>query len=111
MAHMSNMPSEGPPKFGPNVDMVAAQPKTSLSDPGVGLRNNGRRVLTYADLRSIGGPTDPREPGREIRLHLTGHMQRYIWSFDGQKFSEELGYIPLPKEIVDKDLEALKTVQ
>jgi CopA family copper-resistance protein len=88
MAQMSNMSSERPPKFGPNVDMVAAQPKTSLSDPGVGLRNNGRRVLTYADLHTIGGPTDPREPGREIRLHLTGHMQRYIWSFDGQKFSE-----------------------
>ena len=40
------------------------------------------------DLRTIGGAIDPREPGREIRLHLTGHMQRYIWSFDGQKFSE-----------------------
>jgi CopA family copper-resistance protein len=88
MAHMSNTPSEHPPKFGPNVDMVAAQPNTRLSDPGVGLRNNGRRVLTYADLRTIGGPIDPREPSREIRLHLTGHMQRYIWSFDGQKFSE-----------------------
>jgi FtsP/CotA-like multicopper oxidase with cupredoxin domain len=88
MGHMPNMPSAGPPSFGPNVDMVAAQPKTSLSDPGVGLRNNGRRVLTYADLRTIGGPIDPREPSREIRLHLTGHMQRYIWSFDGQKFSE-----------------------
>jgi phosphate transport system substrate-binding protein len=30
---------------------------------------------------------------------------------DGQQFSEQLGYIPLPKEIVDKALEALKTVQ
>jgi CopA family copper-resistance protein len=88
MAQVSDMSSKRPPKFGPNVDMVAAQPKTSLSDPGVGLRNNGRRVLTYADLRTIGGQNDPREPGREIRLHLTGHMQRYIWSFDGQKFSE-----------------------
>ncbi len=88
MAHMSNMPAERLPKFGPNVDMVASQPKTSLSDPGIGLRSNGRKVLTYADLRTLGGPIDPREPGREIRLHLTGHMQRYIWSFDGQKFSE-----------------------
>jgi FtsP/CotA-like multicopper oxidase with cupredoxin domain len=52
------------------------------------LRNNGRRVLTYADLRTIGGPIDSREPGREIRLHLTGHMQRFVWSFDGKKFSE-----------------------
>jgi CopA family copper-resistance protein len=85
---MSHTTSARPPKFGPNVDMVATQPRTSLSDPGVGLRNNGRRVLTYADLHTIGGPIDPREPSREIRLHLTGHMQRYIWSFDGQKFSE-----------------------
>lgn len=85
---MTHTPSAPPPKFGPNVDMVASQPKTSLSDPGVGLRNNGRRVLTYADLRTIDGPIDSREPGRDIRLHLTGHMQRYVWSFDGQKFSE-----------------------
>jgi CopA family copper-resistance protein len=77
-----------PPKFGPNVDSVTPQPNTSLSDPGVGLRNNGRRVLTYADLHTIGGSLDSREPGRDIRLHLTGHMQRFIWSFDGQKFSE-----------------------
>jgi CopA family copper-resistance protein len=76
------------PKFGPNVDMVAQQPNTSLADPGIGLRNNGRRALTYADLHTIGGPIDSREPSREIRLHLTGHMQRYVWSFDGQKFSE-----------------------
>jgi phosphate transport system substrate-binding protein len=30
---------------------------------------------------------------------------------DGQQFSEELGYIPLPKEVEDKVLEALKTVE
>jgi CopA family copper-resistance protein len=90
MSHMdkSGARAPPPPKFGPNVDMVAQQPNTSLGDPGVGLRNNGRHVLTYADLRTIGGPLDSREPSREIRLHLTGHMQRYIWSFDGQKFSE-----------------------
>jgi len=85
---MSSAPKGRPQKTGPTVDMVAEQPNTSLSDPGVGLRQNGRRVLTYADLRTLGGPIDPREPSREIRLHLTGHMQRYIWSFDGQKFSE-----------------------
>ncbi len=63
-------------------------PRGNLDDPGIGLRNNGRRVLTYADLRSIGGDPDPREPGREIELHLTGNMERYMWSFDGQKFSD-----------------------
>src|SRR5262249_27462695 len=49
---------------------------------------NGRRVLTYADLRTLGGPIDHRDAGRDIELHLTGHMERYIWSFSGQKFSE-----------------------
>jgi CopA family copper-resistance protein len=86
MGDMQAAPSA--PKFGPNVDSVAVQPTTNLADPGIGLRNNGRRVLTYADLHTIGGPIDSREPGREIRLHLTGHMQRFVWSFDGKKLSE-----------------------
>jgi FtsP/CotA-like multicopper oxidase with cupredoxin domain len=64
------------------------QPKNTLSDPGVGLRDNGRRVLTYGDLHTLGGPIDPRPPQREIELHLTGHMTRFMWSFDGRKFSE-----------------------
>ena len=72
----------------PIVDSIAAQPESRLDDPGVGLRDNGRRTLTYADLHTIGGPLDSREPGREIVLHLTGHMARFVWSFDGQKFSE-----------------------
>lgn len=74
--------------FGPNVDMRAEQVSTRLDDPGIGLRDNGRRVLTYADLHTLGGPIDQREPQREIELHLTGHMERFIWSFDGAKFSE-----------------------
>ena len=66
------------------------QPTSRLDDPGVGLRDNGRRVLTYADLHTLGGPIDAREARREIRLHLTGHMRRFVWSFDGQKFSESV---------------------
>jgi CopA family copper-resistance protein len=73
---------------GPTVDSIAMQTSPRLDDPGVGLRNNGRRVLTYADLHTLGGPIDRRDPGREIELHLTGHMERFIWSFNGQKFSE-----------------------
>src|SRR5690606_24287304 len=73
---------------GPTVDMTVQQVSTRLDDPGIGLRNNGRRVLTYADLHTIGGPIDSRIPEREIALHLTGHMERFIWSFDGRKFSE-----------------------
>ncbi len=77
-------------EYGPGVDMHVDMPRTNLDDPGVNLRDNGRRVLTYADLRTIGGPIDPREPSREIELHLTGNMERFMWSFDGQKFSESL---------------------
>ncbi|MGH8160230.1 MAG: copper resistance system multicopper oxidase [Rhodanobacter sp.] len=73
---------------GPGVDMQVDTPRTNLDDPGVGLRDNGRRVLTYADLHTIGGPLDTREPSREIELHLTGNMERFMWSFDGVKFSD-----------------------
>jgi CopA family copper-resistance protein len=81
-------PGRAPSNFGPNVDSVAMEPRSRLDDPGVGLRNNGRRVLTYADLRTLGGPIDHRPAARDIELHLTGHMRRYVWSFNGQKFSE-----------------------
>ena len=77
-----------PAESGPTVDAVAMQASPRLDDPGVGLRDNGRRVLTYADLHTLGGPIDRRDAGREIELHLTGHMERFIWSFNGQKFSE-----------------------
>jgi CopA family copper-resistance protein len=72
----------------PGVDMHVDMPRTDLDDPGVGLRDNGRRVLTYADLHSVDGPLDPREPDREIELHLTGNMSRFVWSFDGVVFSD-----------------------
>jgi CopA family copper-resistance protein len=72
----------------PLVDMQAISPTARLDDPGVGLRNNGRRVLTYADLRSVFDDPDGREPGRTIEVHLTGHMQRFAWSFNGVKFSD-----------------------
>ncbi len=75
-------------EYGPGVDMRVDMPRTNIDDPGIGLRDNGRRVLTYADLHTIGGAADSRGPGREIELHLTGNMERYMWSFDGQKFSD-----------------------
>ena len=75
-------------EFGPSVDMRVDMPRTNLDDPGIGLRNNGRRVLTYADLSTIGGPMDSRGAEREIELHLTGNMERYTWSFDGLEFGQ-----------------------
>jgi FtsP/CotA-like multicopper oxidase with cupredoxin domain len=73
-------------EYGPGVDMRVDMPRTNLDDPGVGLRDNGRRVLTYAELHTIGGPLDKRGPAREIELHLTGNMERYTWSIDGVEF-------------------------
>jgi CopA family copper-resistance protein len=82
-------PLPNPPlETGPGVDMRVPHPRTNLDDPGVGLRDNDRRVLTYADLHTVGGPIDTREPEREITLRLTGDMERFIWSFDGVKFSD-----------------------
>ena len=71
----------------PLVDMQTMTPSAKLDDPGIGLRENGRRVLTYADLTSVFDDPDGREPTRTIELHLTGHMERFAWSFDGTKFS------------------------
>ena len=72
----------------PDMPDMAAGPQQGLDDPGIGLRDNGRRVLTYGDLRTLGGALDARAPQREIELHLTGDMQRYMWSFNGRKFSD-----------------------
>jgi len=75
-------------EYGPSTDMRVDTPRTNLDDPGVGLRYNGRRVLTQADLHTIGGPLDARDAGREVELHLTGNMERYAWSIDGVEFGQ-----------------------
>jgi CopA family copper-resistance protein len=82
---LQHPPSE---KGNPLVDMQTTTPMSRLDDPGIGLRGNGRRVLTYADLKSVFDDPDGREPGRTIELHLTGHMERFAWSFNGIKFSD-----------------------
>lgn len=72
----------------PFVDMQTMSPTPRLDDPGIGLRDNGRKVLNYAMLKSTFDDPDGRDPGREIELHLTGHMERFAWGFDGRKFSQ-----------------------
>ncbi|OUM05396.1 copper oxidase [Pseudomonas syringae] len=72
----------------PLVDMQAMSTSPKLDDPGIGLRDNGRKVLTYADLRSTFEDPDGREPSRTLELHLTGHMEKFAWSFNGVKFSD-----------------------
>lgn len=71
----------------PLVDMQTSATSPNLDDPGIGLRDNGRRVLCYADLHSLSGDPDGRDPGREITLHLTGNMEKFAWSFDGVPFA------------------------
>ncbi|MGE4424457.1 MAG: copper resistance system multicopper oxidase [Pseudodesulfovibrio sp.] len=73
---------------GPQVTMRTDNPKHRLDDPGPGLRDNGRRVLSYADLRNLYRTPDMREPEREIQLHLTGNMSRYMWSINGVKYAD-----------------------
>jgi len=75
-------------EYGVSTDMRVDMPRTNLDDPGVGLRGNGRKVLTLADLKTIGGPLDKRLPSRELEFHLTGNMERYMWSIDGVSFGD-----------------------
>jgi CopA family copper-resistance protein len=75
-------------RVGPQVVGVAMNPREQLNDPGNGLEGNGRRVLTYADLRARYRGVDARPPSREIVLHLSGNMERFIWGFNGKKFSD-----------------------
>ena len=79
-------------EFGPQVDMRSQNPQNALNDPGVGLRNHQqlykRRVLNYGDLKNLNTTVDTREPEREIELHLTGNMGRYMWSMNGIKFAD-----------------------
>lgn len=92
-AHGSHGGSDKTPKHPPGetgnplVDMQTAATEPKLDDPGIGLRGNGRKVLTYADLHSLFDDPDGREPGREIELHLTGHMEKFAWNFDGVPFA------------------------
>ncbi len=72
----------------PNVDNVASTPAERLTEAGAGLDGNGRRVLTYLQLRGLEPGPDQRPPTREIEFHLTGNMERWTWGMDGKTFSE-----------------------
>ncbi len=81
-------------EFGPGVDMRAMAPGDMLADPGIGLRDRPWKVLTYADMETLGStpdnPIDSLQADREIVLHLTGNMDRYMWSFNGIKFADSV---------------------
>ena len=78
----------GPDKHGPGAAAIAQNQFNRLDEPGIGLGNDGRRVLTYSDLKKLEPNVDTRPPAREVELHLTGNMERYMWSFDGKQFHE-----------------------
>ncbi len=73
---------------GPAEAGVPMMTRSRLQEPGVGLGDDGRRVLTYDQLRALDENEEFRGPDREIELHLTGNMERFIWSIDGTTFSD-----------------------
>ncbi len=74
-------------EIGPGIDMVSMSPIDKMDDPGLGLRDVPHRVLNYRMLSALEPNADPREPSRLLELHLTGNMERYMWSFDGRMFN------------------------
>ncbi|WP_285017835.1 copper resistance system multicopper oxidase [Novosphingobium sp. fls2-241-R2A-195] len=81
-------------KMGPGVATLAPMPVDRLADRPTGLEDADHRVLTYADLRSRDPNPDPRVPTREVEVHLTANMERYMWSMDGVAMSENPAPIP-----------------
>ena len=81
--------AHGPEGHGAINVMVAQQPRRRLAERLLGQEDAPWRVLCYADLRARTPRADPGPVTRELELHLTGHMERYIWSFNGKTFAEE----------------------
>ena len=84
----------GPDTHGAGNSTIAMTARNRLDEPGSGFEGTEARVLVYADLKSLSPYPDRREPSREVELHLTGNMERYIWSFDGKKYSDAKDPIP-----------------
>ena len=75
-------------KMGPGVQTISPMPVDRMGEPGQGLENVGHKVLNYRDLVATARNPDVRAPDRAMQIHLTGNMERYMWSFDGQKLNE-----------------------
>ncbi|MBY8338146.1 copper resistance system multicopper oxidase [Alteriqipengyuania sp. NZ-12B] len=84
MRDTSKLPADV--KVGPGLDMVSPMPMDRMDFPGLGLDTVKHRVLRYTDLKAK-RMNPHREVDREMRIHLTGNMERYMWSFDGKKFT------------------------
>lgn len=80
--------------LGPGVETIAAMPVDRTGEPGIGLADVGHKVLVYRDLVALEPNPDTRPPEREIEVHLTGSMDRYMWSMDGKTMTQ--AHEPLP---------------
>jgi FtsP/CotA-like multicopper oxidase with cupredoxin domain len=76
-------------KLGPGVQTIAPTPTDRTGEPGQGLESVGHRVLVYRDLVALEPNPDTRAPSRAMEIRLTGNMERFMWGFDGRKFSEK----------------------
>ena len=81
-------------KKGPGVQTISPMPKDRTGEPGQGLENAGHTVLTYRDLMALERNPDVRAPSRSLDIHLTGNMERFMWSFDGVKMSDTMEPFP-----------------
>ncbi len=90
MSHNMRDPNNAPADMavGVGVDMISPAPSNRLADRPQGLEDVDHRVLVYADLRALTPNRDRRAPSRTMEIHLTGNMERFMWGFDGRKFSE-----------------------
>jgi CopA family copper-resistance protein len=93
MNHRSEIPGStpvehGPDDHGPGNQWTPDFTRARLDDAGIGLGGSERRVLVYTDLKALHPYPDQRKPERELEIHLTGNMERFMWSFDGKKYSD-----------------------
>lgn len=77
----------------PTVQSISPMPVDRTGDPGQGLEGEPG-VLTYRDLVALDRNPDTRTPSRQMQIHLTGNMERYMWAFDGVKMNEVKAPIP-----------------
>jgi CopA family copper-resistance protein len=97
---MSMRNSDNAPQvaMGPGVQSIAPMPVDRMGEPGQGLEDVGHRVLVYTDLEALEPNPDTQTPTRALELHLTGNMERFMWSFDGERFSEVTAPIPFRRD-------------
>jgi CopA family copper-resistance protein len=85
---LPGMLEHAPDTHRPGNAAVPMMVQSRMSQPGVGLGEDGWRVLTYTQLRALEPRPDFRAPDREIELHLTGNMERFMWSINGVPFED-----------------------